>query len=289
MSMKAYNAYRLPEGTNVFEFVNRIRPVLNVEVDRLDAAKMVRDAIALFDKRLNGKATFTGTPLSRAAFDLLEEDTKKHKTPGYCGAFTLGLAEYEGRVYAKALTERNELIEAFEQIDGVEDFHYQNSTDKPAEIDDDEWDYRCEVWNNIVGWSSIEERMLMFTLRGPYHHGLISLLHDHDGTLFDEAMPEPVGPTARAILWVHDRAASHLLAGVDASDIWHSYMEVRRTLAKSPQIRQIAEQAEPLFPTLHPLDLTSDVPPLTKYERAILGRANAEIKAYTDTLMEVSA
>lgn len=281
MSMKVYNAYRLPEGTDTFEFIDRIRPVLNAEVDRLDAKQMVRDAIILFDKRLNGD-TFTGTPLSRAAFDMLEENTKKHKKPGYCGAFSAEFAQYEGRLYVKVLTDRNDLIETFEQIDGVEDFHYQNSTDKPAEIPDDEWEYRREVWDKIVGWSSVEERMLMFTL----HHRPISLLHDHDGSLFDEAMPEPVGAEVRSIPWVINRATSHLLAGVDPSDIMHSYMEARRTFAKSAQIRRIAKQAEPLFPTLHPLDLSSEVPPLTKYQRAVLDRTHTEIKAYTDTLTE---
>lgn len=283
MSTKILNAYRLPEGVTAFEFVNTIRPILDAEADRVDATTMVREAIHHYDSRVHDKAP-SHTPLIAAASEMLDKDTTKHKDPGHPGAFSLGLAEHDGRLYARAEADSNELLHAFNQIDGVEDFHYQNSGDRPADVTEEEWDHRADVWDHILDrWRPPIERMLWFTLRGAYHGGILNLLHNHDGTLFDKAWNSPdvthrAKPNTRAAILVRTRAANSDIAARGVATSTNHVIRAIHRYAGDNDLTPIIEYAERLFPDLTPIDLTRPTPALTESQR----RALDKVKALTD-------
>jgi hypothetical protein len=45
----------------------------------------------------------------------------------------------------------NKLEESLlEKVGEIEDFHYQNSTDRPDDISEKDWDHRYQVWNRLI-------------------------------------------------------------------------------------------------------------------------------------------
>ena len=54
----------------------------------------------------------------------------------------------------------------------LSDYHYQNQTDKPDEISDEEWDMRKDDWDNAIGYDYI-----------PSHHGLSLELFDVESSM----------------------------------------------------------------------------------------------------------
>lgn len=62
--------------------------------------------------------------------------------------FTVVVIPYNGHLYGisyhEEIEENRALLEPF-----IEEYHYQNQTDKPEDIDDEEWDERSDIWNEI--------------------------------------------------------------------------------------------------------------------------------------------
>ncbi|MFS0887014.1 hypothetical protein [Aeromicrobium sp. 179-A 4D2 NHS] len=285
MSTKIYDAYRLGEGTNAFEFINHVRPLLNAEVDRLDAVDTVIKAVRVYDQRVTGEPATSGagdTPLSAATFELLEEDTKKHKDPDYAGVFTMGVAEHDGRVYVKVYTVHDELTNVLTSIPGVEDFHYQNSTEGPDDLSDDEWDHRRDVWDAVLGWKPPVEQMLFFTLRGPYNGSVLNLFHGTDWSLYDAALndrevSQRINPKNRAAVWVRALALEVYFKASGKDFTASGYMNQIGRVRKDENLLPIIKYVAPLFPALTPLDLTGEVPVLTTAEQKRLATARTRI------------
>ncbi len=60
---------------------------------------------------------------------------------------------------------RHELCEEIMKIEGIVDFHYQNQTDRPEEISEEDWEHRKEVWDRLFMGSSVPaETGLMLNL-----------------------------------------------------------------------------------------------------------------------------
>lgn len=67
----------------------------------------------------------------------------------------------EGDIYGAyfdTLKGHYELIEPF-----LEDFHYQNNTDKPEDISDEEWEFRMNKWNELVDYR-FNEKAFVFSI-----------------------------------------------------------------------------------------------------------------------------
>ena len=43
-----------------------------------------------------------------------------------------------------------QIIKLVDQLEGVHDFHYQNSTDRPEEITPRQWEYRRKMWDTLT-------------------------------------------------------------------------------------------------------------------------------------------
>ena len=62
--------------------------------------------------------------------------------------FSVVIIPYNGHLYGisyhEEIEENRSLLNSF-----IDEYHYQNQTDKPEDIDDEEWDARSDVWNEI--------------------------------------------------------------------------------------------------------------------------------------------
>lgn len=52
--------------------------------------------------------------------------------------------------YARIYTERPEYREAFLGATGATDFHYQNQSDRPDDVTDEQWEERRETWGRVM-------------------------------------------------------------------------------------------------------------------------------------------
>lgn len=84
----------------------------------------------------------------------------------------------------------NDLINSFveDNSDWLEDFHYQNSTDKSADISDEEWDERRDIWDEIYNfYGSASETAFTYTFlssnnKDNKHLVLFNCYHTSDPT-----------------------------------------------------------------------------------------------------------
>lgn len=51
--------------------------------------------------------------------------------------------------------------------DIAEEYHYQNQSDEPEDISEEDWDKRREVWDEILGWDSLNDRGWEFCIVKP--------------------------------------------------------------------------------------------------------------------------
>lgn len=77
----------------------------------------------------------------------------------------LCLYPYEGKTYGVAFG-ADHLIEMFLHLPQVNDFHYQNQTDQPENISDEEWAERGRIWDEILGAGTFAENGLQYKLFG---------------------------------------------------------------------------------------------------------------------------
>lgn len=75
----------------------------------------------------------------------------------------LCLYPYDGETYGVAFG-ADKVIEKFLDLPEVSDFHYQNQTDKPDEISEEEWKYRGKVWDDILGYTRFSENAFQYCL-----------------------------------------------------------------------------------------------------------------------------
>lgn len=158
MSTKIYNAY-LTDTTNVFQIVKTLKQAFTNERKIIEAEKLAEmiyneldtntlnntkheiqlhvfyDTVAKLKQNLNkdGDYTVFGDPF-QCEFSFVEHPDNNN-------------------VIVKLFCSDDNYVELLEKIAekyGWEDFHYQNSTDAPDYISEDEWNNRRDVWNRLL-------------------------------------------------------------------------------------------------------------------------------------------
>jgi hypothetical protein len=193
MSVKIPNGYRLAEGTDVFEFVQRVRDVMNPLRDEAELNYLVAEATRDIDH-----ADFRGEPrpdmpLFRAAieFDNKQFEMKRAgKTHGYDFnphrfELAIGKDPKTGRIGVRVYTETGSMRDAFEAMTGVTEYHFQDSTEGPSDIPKDVWQERKHFWERVSGDVPPIESMLSMDLRGEYNSTVIAGIMDGRDSLAD--------------------------------------------------------------------------------------------------------
>ena len=186
MSIKIYNGYRLAPTTDVFAFVAYVREVMDPLRDEAELNHLVAQATHDIDHADFHDEDRPDMPLFLAAVDF---DNKQFemKCTGKTHGFdfdphrfemSLGRDAKTHRLGVLLYTETTTMRDAFEALDAVEDYHYQNSTDGPEDVPADDWAERGEFWDRITGDGAPIESMLTMQLRGEYNSTMVAGILD---------------------------------------------------------------------------------------------------------------
>ncbi len=159
MSTKIYNAYRLRSRLDLWKFLRYVRR---------RAEQYARERIDAFADELHAAVDPTSRRFQELlpshhcewevrehiAWDFLHQAYRKADASNVRSRVDLSLAltvrEHEGRYYFIAYEGdgmRGALTDLLDRSLLVEDFHYQNSTDRPDEISEAEWERRRRTWD----------------------------------------------------------------------------------------------------------------------------------------------
>lgn len=162
MSTKIHNGYRLAAGTSMFGLLRQIQAGVFPVYERLYSAAVTRQATFDADDNLLGRTSEAGTvkavsPLSAAIFamDRAHAQIAKtgHRNPRLDFNFQVTVMPdpqsiYE--MYAVIFTEQAEYRKVWEDLFCVEPFGYWNNTDRPADVTEDAWAERQQIWDRVI-------------------------------------------------------------------------------------------------------------------------------------------
>lgn len=187
MSTKIYNGVRIDTG-NIFDFTRKLRETLTPVRTRAQQAHIANEAVSHLDRRTLGlpeptcDAPWGSDPA--AANDIahlirivasnlmhaqvsMRANGKIHDWEYDPHRFELSIGQdpETGVTVGIFYCEDENLRDAFLAMCEVEDFHYQNQTDRPKEITSEDWELRRQVWDRVLpGLGVPAEQMLTFKL-----------------------------------------------------------------------------------------------------------------------------
>lgn len=183
MSTKIYHGYRLAEGTDVWEFTERLRREGNRLRDRLDMEAIEKFAEGVAAKRLaDGKEPagsreaylMGGYHAWREVMDQLKES--RLGDPHQLDVCLIRDPE-GGRIMA-LLYAGSKMESLWESQPEVEPWGYWDNTDQPEGVTDEEWEERCAAWERCLpDWSPPARQALTFTLRTDATDGIIEMIY----------------------------------------------------------------------------------------------------------------
>ena len=227
MSTKIGHGRRLAADTDPFLFTERVREVMDPIRDVLDAILFAELAVTSVDS-----ADFRSEPRpSYPALDaFMKWDAEQSKIKRSDRRFdphsftvAFGLDPVTGRHLVLPLTDRREFRDAFDNMDEVEDYSYQNWTDQPGEVSEEEWNERRGAWDRVLGYDAPAERMLSWDLRSAYHPGTMMVLAERDGRypLLEhapslESRARRIAQNAYSV-WLHKEKSVEVMQAVSVS------------------------------------------------------------------------
>jgi hypothetical protein len=180
MTTKIGNGYRLAAGTDPFEFVARLREVMDPARDAADAALLAGLYVRAIDdpwfrgQPVEANAGLTAWRAWKTEQGSLSKMDRRHD-PNEFGV-EIGLDVVTGRHLLLLISYNRDLTDAFEDIDGVEEYGYWNSTDSyPDGVTEADWAERKAAWNRVIPRSGYTN-LLTFNLRPAYDGGVRRLL-----------------------------------------------------------------------------------------------------------------
>lgn len=140
-------------STKVYTGVQLIAPTFD-ELDR--RVKEVQTQLQGLGKLILKQKANESIPRLQQMLELYE---KAHRS-GYLTSqwdmdFSLTVFPYNGNFYGIYFTQSTELANFFKGREWVKDFHYQNQTDQPEDVSDQEWAVRSHVWDTVLGVTSV--------------------------------------------------------------------------------------------------------------------------------------
>ena len=167
MSTKIYNGIKF-KSNNIYEIIHQLKGIRG-EAIKVGIDDLIKNTLKPFILFKNLEET--------CGFDIIQklnEDLRKehrllidpcflfeiiifpHKTDGIFGYFiTDNIQAYEDMLYNNNI---------------AEDFHYQNQSDQPEDISDEEWEYREKVWDDLLpGSGHLTDNGMVFQIVRPDH------------------------------------------------------------------------------------------------------------------------
>lgn len=137
-----------------FTLVVRLWPAL------LEARRPIeRDLVAREACRIADYAAFEGRAEPRAVVKAYRELQEGDDLPG----FRMYLGAHDGQ-HAAIVYATPALEDAFAALDGVREYGYWNSSERPSSVTDEAWESRREFWDEITPTGRLHETMLSWKM-----------------------------------------------------------------------------------------------------------------------------
>lgn len=161
MSTKIYYAYRLPKTYDVIKYLNELTTYHTELIAEGEELLEMIHKMALLSAK-NSDDTISKFALERNEEGSVDEyylktwlrnNTDKHGRLDIDLDFEVSIFYDEDYWYLKFfpnISVEFKTITYFEKMDGVEDFHYQNSTDPPSDIPYEDYELRDEKWDKLL-------------------------------------------------------------------------------------------------------------------------------------------
>jgi hypothetical protein len=155
MSTKIPNGFRLAEGTDLDVFKTRVRRVIDPLRDQEDLKLLAIEAAKFVDSRwLAGDPILPGAAdtayaqwadaQSRMSVNDYDHDENRFK-------LSIGTDPGSGRIMVIAFAENHTLLEAFEDLEGVEEYGYWDHSDSyPEGVTQADWEIRKTAWDRML-------------------------------------------------------------------------------------------------------------------------------------------
>lgn len=152
MSWKIYNGMILQDTTleDALAKAKALREACLPEMQKAIQEETARRLALWADLQVNGLGSTLPEKGQSIQSDIIEAKKKVlgdgFRCPDWDYSFDLCFIPQDGNILTLFFTERDPgFTDEMEKL-GFEDFHYQNCTDKPSEISDEDWDAREEAW-----------------------------------------------------------------------------------------------------------------------------------------------
>jgi hypothetical protein len=164
MSTKIYNAFLLSDTSQLWELLRVIRT--RGEKSAQERLDYLADGISssISDSSEAYKQAREQFP-ALSDWAIRESITWKQLDDGYKAAtvsfyrspynfdLNVSVREHQGNLYLIAhegMGMRNTIVPILQSIPELREYHYQNSTDRPEEIPEDNWEERAQAWNQMA-------------------------------------------------------------------------------------------------------------------------------------------
>lgn len=168
MSTKIYNGAKF-KSNNILEVLDQLKNI------RTELLKICNTSEYVPDKNLIGYIKYKEYDVYDKVADIdiikkikddidLFDETAYRFIPFKVTIYVI--PHTDGNIYAGVFCDNHKALKYLQPY--ILDYHYQNQTDKPDEIPDDEWDTRKKIWNEIFDkyWSFPEVGLRYDVLSG---------------------------------------------------------------------------------------------------------------------------
>jgi hypothetical protein len=154
MSTKVYNAFRLREDIDLWDFIHDARKkTTDIVSERMNEVhKKVKSNRALWEPWDFHEDTtyfdFVDTIYNRYRGQL----GKSERSP-YNLDVSITIRRFEGRLYLMGFSDRvavfGDVLEWMREDDRLENYEYWNNTDEPEDVTMEEWEERSRCWDEM--------------------------------------------------------------------------------------------------------------------------------------------
>ena len=163
MSIKIYTGFQFKHKNlmQIHREIMKFRKEARALAERKAAQWQIKKAVEILDRFTlgGGKKEFrnkvkTDGPFYMAFSELMERQREIEKTkqrdPEVDFSFELSIHPLRNKVLGMYFAEDRDLIDLWMSKSFVVDYHYQNQTDKPRDIDAKEWRQRARDWDRAL-------------------------------------------------------------------------------------------------------------------------------------------
>jgi len=174
MSTKIYDAYRILDPKNVWKVLWKIEDEARANIDKALRAHYLDLVIKMDPDTEDYKKAWTETRKQfeyyketsfrlRRAQELVRNSYRDNVTKSHRDTYSLDVSlavyphknDFYLRTFCEPISVVGEALGFVEKMPELEDFHYQNQSDRPENISEKAWKVRAKVWDEILEYEDV--------------------------------------------------------------------------------------------------------------------------------------